>query len=112
MQIVRQLAYSNVDNRSASPSLIQSVLDLSSWGTGFSSLVTIPRNDDLEATGHEYPLGEAAQRVGRVRMNKLVLQPPISKPRLGPLLVVCITACNESYEELQVRLLFRLPAAV
>lgn len=68
----------------------------------FSSPAANFSNGELEEVGHDCPLGELSQRGTRARVNRLVLKPPLSKPRMGPLLITCITACNESYEELQV----------
>lgn len=71
-------------------------------GAVLPDLIMSSSNEELETAGHEYPVGEPTLRGARARVNKLVLPAP-SKPRMGPLLVACITACNESYEELQVR---------
>lgn len=69
--------------------------------------------DDLDDTQHDFPLGVPAPVLARAKLPKLVVDPCAEHPRwkskAGPLLVACVTACNESYAELQVQCSALLP---
>lgn len=61
--------------------------------------------DELEDTEHDYPLGAPAAILARAKLSKLVVDPSAEHPhwrlKAGPLLIACVTVCNESYMELQ-----------